>query len=142
MTEQMKNTVAFKDATKEEQAARIAASHEKQLQIIADAGLENPQILHGYISAFKTKETLTSKSGKPGKHYVMNLRIGDQDNWFHIYTYAAGYLKYYDKIEALKQADMKSKAHNLTGTVLAGTNPKSKNDRLNVATVFIDKNKR
>ena len=43
---------------------------------------------------------------------------------------------------ALKEADKQSGAHKLTGTVLAGTNPKSKSNRLNVATIFIDNNKR
>ena len=56
-------TVAFKDATPEEQQARIKASQAKQLQIIADAGLENPVILHGYIAAFVVKEELTAKNG-------------------------------------------------------------------------------
>ena len=135
-------TVAFKDATPEEQQARIKASQAKQLQIIADAGLENPVILHGYIAAFVVKEELTAKNGKAGKHYMLNVFADGKDNFFHIYTYAAGYIKYYDKLVALKEADKQAKAHKLTGTVLAGTNPKSKSDRLNVAAVFIDKNKR
>lgn len=134
-------TVAFKDATPAEQQARIKASQAKQLQIIADAGLENPVILHGYIAAFVVKEELTAKNGKAGKHYMLNVFADGKDNFFHIYTYAKGIMARYDRMVALKQADMKSKAHKLTGTVLAGNNPKSKSNRLNVATVFIDKNK-
>lgn len=121
---------------------RIEESVEHQKQIIADAGLENPVILHGYIAAFKTKNDLMSQNGKPGKHYVMNVYADGKDNWFHIYTYAPGYINYYNNIEALKEADKQNSAHKLTGTVLAGTNPKSKSNRLNVATVFIDNNKR
>ena len=134
-------TVAFKDATPAEQQARLKAVRDKQLQIIADAGLENPVVLHGYIAAFMVKETLTAKNGTPGKHYLLNVYADGKDNFFHIYTYAKGIMARYDRMVALKQADMKSKAHKLTGTVLAGTNPKSKSNRLNVATVFIDKNK-
>ena len=121
---------------------RIEANREKQLQIIADAGLENPVVLHGYIGAFVVKEDLVSKNGKPGKHYLVNLFADGKDNFFHIYTYAPGYIKYYDQMVALKEADKQSGAHKLTGTVLAGTNPKSKSNRLNVATIFIDNNKR
>ena len=121
---------------------RIEANQAKQLQIIADAGLENPVVLHGYIAAFMVKETLTAKNGKPGKHYLVNLYADGKDNFFHIYTYAPGYIKYYDNMVALKDADKQSGAHKLTGTVLAGTNPMSKSNRLNVATIFIDNNKR
>ena len=135
-------TVAFKDATPAEQQARIKASQAKQLQIIADAGLENPVVLHGYIAAFVVKEELTAKNGKAGKHYMLNVFADGKDNFFHIYTYAPGYIKYYDQMVALKEADKQSGAHKLTGTVLAGTNPKSKSNRLNVATIFIDNNKR
>ena len=121
---------------------RIEANREKQLQIIADAGLENPVVLHGYIGAFVVKKDLVSKNDKPGKHYLVNLYADGKDNFFHIYTYAPGYIKYYDQMVALKEADKQSGAHKLTGTVLAGTNPKSKSNRLNVATIFIDNNKR
>lgn len=121
---------------------RIEANQAKQLQIIADAGLENPVVLHGYIAAFVVKEDLVSKNGKPGKHYLVNLYADGKDNFFHIYTYAPGYIKYYDNMVALKEADKQSGAHKLTGTVLAGTNPKSQSNRLNVATIFIDNNKR
>lgn len=144
MTEQTQKTaakVAFKDATPEEQKARIEAVHQSQLQIIADAGLENPVIMHGYIAAFVAKENLTAKNGTPGKHYLVNVYADGKDNFFHIYTYAKGIIARYDRMVALKDADKKSGARKLTGTVLAGTNPKSKNNRLNVAAIFIDKNK-
>lgn len=121
---------------------RIAANNERQLQIIADAGLENPVIMHGYIAAFMVKNTLMSQNGKPGKHYKMNLYADGEDHFFDIYTYSDGYIKYFDNIVALKEADKQSGARKLTGTVLAGTNPKSKSKRLNVATVFVDNNKR
>ena len=135
-------TVAFKNASKEEQAARIKASQAKHAKMVTDAGYTNPRELHGYISAFKAKNAVQSKSGKPGKHYVLNIFANGQDNWFHIYTYAPGMIKRYDKMAEIKNIDKATKAHILTGTVYYGDNPfSSRKNAIGVGALFFDQSK-
>lgn len=135
-------TVAFKNASKEEQAARIKASQAKHAKMVTDAGYTNPRELHGYVSAFMMKNEVTSKSGKPGKHYILNLYANGQDNWFHIYTYAAGMIKRYDEMVAIKNIDKQAKSHILTGNVYFGDNPfSSRKNAVGVGAVFFDQSK-
>lgn len=135
-------TVAFKNDTKENQAARIKAQQEKHAKMVTDAGYTNPQEIHGYVSAFMVKNTITAKNGKQGKHYIVNIYADGKDNFFHIFTYAAGMMKRYDRMVELKNADKALKLRKLTGTVIFGDNPYSKRkDAKGVAAVFLDQKK-
>ena len=139
-------TVAYKDATPEEQAARRAAQQERYIEMGVQAGLkrENVKVTHGYLKSIKVlKDNLTAKTGAKGKEYLFVLydesiksTRAKHTLFFRVWTYAKGYLAYYDKLVAAKQADS---AHKLSGTIVHGQNSRGYDE---LAAVFIDKNKR
>ena len=139
-------TVTYKDATPKEQAARRAAQQERYIKMGVQAGIkrENVEVTHGYLKAAKVvKGDLTAKTGAKGKEYLFVLYDKSIKNarvkntlFFRVWTYAKGYLAYYDKLVAAKQADSD---HKLTVTIVHGQNSRGYDE---LAAIFVDKNKR
>lgn len=148
MTELQNTTatkVAFKDATPEEQQARIAKQQERYMEMGKQAGLTDVTVNHGYLRAAKIKDdTLVAKTGAKGKRYLFVLYDKDIPTtnpraphtlFLNVWTYAQGIIKRYDNIVNMKANDAE---HKLTATIVHGKNNRGYED---LAAIFIDKNK-
>ena len=141
-------TVAYKNATPEEQAARRAAQEKRDLAFLASRGLSNEGTKDfGRLDGAKVVKTLTSKNGKPGKEYLLALHEPKNPNankqgtiFFRFHTFAPKMIKLFDSVVDIKHRAMAKNYHNLTARILSG---KDANGYRDVAWIdlFYDRNK-
>lgn len=148
MTQTTTNTtaakVAFKDATPEEQAARIKAQNERYIKMGTDRGLKDVKWTHAYLRAAKVQDdSLVAKTGAHGKKYLFVFYDNQLEGmrvphtlFLNEWTYADGMIKRYDAIVNQKAHD---KDHKMTVTVVWGKNDRGFDQ---MAAIFVDPNKK
>ena len=123
-------TVAYKDATPEEQAARRAAQEKRDLAFLASRGLsKNASIDRGYLSAAVIKDDhMVAKNGKIGHRYFFALYNADGNNGkgetkkFGFITFSPKMMKLFDGIVDYKTQAKKDHNTSIVATIFSGVN--------------------